>query len=471
MAGRKTKRRGKRPTAAGAAASRRPENRHRKEGLTLSRILVWADAHYHRTGQWPTQTSGPVHGVAGETWGAIDRALRHGYRELPGGSGLATVLGTFRGYTPPRPPLTLRQILAWANAHQERTGKWPTRTSGLVHGVQGETWAAIDIALKRGRRGFPGGSSLSRLVAEHCGIGPYLLKPPLTIAQILNWADAHHRSTGKWPTQQSRAVHDVPGESWSAINASLRCGWRGLPGGSSLPELLAEHRGVPAYEAPPLTIEQILAWADAHHEHTGRWPDSSCRTVSIAPGLTWGAINGALQRGHRGFPGGSSLVKLLSERRGYRRRPSLSIPQILTWADAFHERTGKWPTERSGPVDDVVGENWVSIDLALHCGHRGLPGGSSLARLLIEHRGKRPFHIRTPLSVTQILKWAQEHHERTGKWPRSNSGPVHGVDRETWRTIDCCLHKGFRGLPGGTTLAKLLAKHRSKSPGARKRKR
>ena len=73
------------------------------------------------------------------------------------------------------------------------------------------------------------------------------------------------------------------------------------------------------------------------------------------------------------------------------RRGKLTEAQILAWADAHHARAGAWPTERSGPVAVAPGETWRAIDNALRRGHRGLPGYSTLARLLAQHRrGSRP---------------------------------------------------------------------------------
>ena len=70
-----------------------------------------------------------------------------------------------------------------------------------------------------------------------------------------------------------------------------------------------------------------------------------------------------------------------------RRRPRLTLEQILTWADAHRERTGAWP--RAGPVVDAPGEKWRNIDQALAAGVRGLPGGDTLARLLDRYRPGR----------------------------------------------------------------------------------
>ena len=65
----------------------------------------------------------------------------------------------------------------------------------------------------------------------------------LTVAQILAWADAHRERTGAWPTLLSGAVDGAPGQTWPAVNAALRFGLRGLPGGDTLHRLLCRERG------------------------------------------------------------------------------------------------------------------------------------------------------------------------------------------------------------------------------------
>ncbi len=56
--------------------------------------------------------------------------------------------------------------------------------------------------------------------------------------------------------------------------------------------------------------------------------------------------------------------------------------RILSWTDAHHARTGRWPNYDSGPIMDAPGETWAAVQMALTLGRRGLPGGSSQARLL-----------------------------------------------------------------------------------------
>jgi hypothetical protein len=369
----------------------RPWGRSRPP-MTIPDILAWADEHRRLTGRWPRPTSKPKGLRIGETWHAVQSALRIGLRGLEGGSSLAQVLAEHRGL---RGPLTRERILAWADAHHAATGQWPTRTSGRVRGVERETWEALDFSLLQGRRGLPEGSSLPRLLAESRPVSNVHTLPRLTIEQILAWADAYFAKTGRWPRGRSGRVADAPGETWGAVDAALFQGLRGLPGGTTVAQLLAERRGAPAIQTSrPLTFDQILAWADAHHAAAGHWPIEASGPVSGAPGETWSGLSMALANGHRGLSAGSSLARLLAEHRGARNPkglPRLTLTQIRAWARAYRCATGRWPTPQSGPVAGAPahGETWAAIQSALACGHRGLRGGLSLARVLRPARPAR----------------------------------------------------------------------------------
>jgi hypothetical protein len=372
--------------------------------LTEGQILAWADAFHSVTGRWPTQQSAPraFPGAPAERWAAIDLALLRGYRGLPGGSSLAQLLAARRGRRNQNalPRLTVARILQWCDEFHMHTGAWPhhdTAPGTGIPGSAGDTWKAIDSALRNGRRGLSGGSSLARVLAEHREVANPADRPRLTVKEILAWADAHHARTGRWPGREDRQ-EQIPGsvgETWGSVTSALAIGLRGLPRGVSLPGLMAKHRGVRnVARLPRLTIKQVLAWADAFRARTGRWPTdrSSPQTIPGTRGEQWRNVNAALHQGRRGFPGGYSLAQLLAEHRGVRnhmRLPRLSIQQILTWADAFHAKTGTWPTRDCSPqlIDGTHDERWSSVAKALWSGNRGLPGGSSLARLLARHRG------------------------------------------------------------------------------------
>jgi hypothetical protein len=144
---------------------------------------------------------------------------------------------------PRRPPITLALVLAWAADHRRRTGAWPITTSGRVLAAPGESWLALDRALRRGARGLPEGEGLAGLLQRKRGVRNKQNLPSLTEEQIVAWALAHRRRTGTWPAKSSGAIHGAPGEKWVNLNNALYCGLRGLPGGDSLARLLARRVG------------------------------------------------------------------------------------------------------------------------------------------------------------------------------------------------------------------------------------
>src|SRR5438128_75407 len=148
----------------------------------------------------------------------------------------------------------------------------------------------------------------------------------------------------------------------------------------------------PVPKKPLLYVDQILQWADAWHARRGCWPRGDSGAIPESHGDNWSTVNVALRQGHRGLLRGSSLAQLLAERRGVRNRmrlPPFEVRQILAWADAHHRRTGDWPSRTSGSILEAPGETWMAVDMALHHGKRGLPGGSSLVLLLAQERGRR----------------------------------------------------------------------------------
>ena len=291
------------------------------------------------------------------------------------------------------PKHTIAQILVWADAHHERTGRWPHKTSGRVTETLQETWVGIDLALQRGSRGLPGGTTLARLLLEQRGVRNHLCLPRLTVQRILSWADAHHERTGSWPRTSSGRVFGTLQETWSAVDRALTIGYRGLPGGGSLARLLQAERGVRNRKAlPALSIKEVLRWADRFFKANGHWPTRQDGPIAGAPGETWAAVDAALHNSCRGFRGGTSLARLLERKRGARNRkhlPKLTERQILRWARRHRRQTGKWPTENSGPVPGTHGEVWGNVSAALREGIRGLAGGDTLAQLLARRLGVR----------------------------------------------------------------------------------
>jgi hypothetical protein len=362
-----------------------------EQTLSFARIKAWSRAWRKQTGRWPTVHSGEIPGQGGLTWCSVNKILRTGRAGLPAGTNLL-VLRRAELQLPERLPLTEQLILEWAKAHYKRTGQWPASTSGRIKGAPAESWLAVSLALLRGSRGLYGHSSLNVFLRKHSRFKRTTSVPSLSISQVLDWADAHHARTGKWPNRVAGPIPQAPAESWRKVNAALSNGSRGLPGGSSLAQLLAARRGVRNCKQPPeLSISQILAWADAFHARTGDWPNLTSGPIPEAPGETWGAVQLALKGGARGLPRTPRLSQLLAEHRGWRRamrRSRLAVHQVLAWAKAFYARTGRWPAPEDGPIIEAAGETWMAVDVALQEGRRGLPRNSSLARLLVTKLAK-----------------------------------------------------------------------------------
>src|SRR5207248_1371052 len=121
-----------------------------------------------------------------------------------------------------------------------------------------------------------------------------------------------------------------------------------------------------------------------------------------------------------------------------------------------------WPKKRYGRIPGSLGETWLRVNAALARGYRGLPGGSSIARLLAEERGVRNRSRPPHLAIRHILAWADSYYKLNGRWPTSLSGPIPEAPGETWRAVDKALSDGWRGLPGGSSLAVLLAAQRGR---------
>jgi hypothetical protein len=176
------------------------------------------------------------------------------------------------------------------------------------------------------------------------------------------------------------------------VDTALRDGCRGVQGGSSLALFLAGRRPTRSRVAlPRLSYKKILAWADAHKERTGRWPNVNSGEVQEAPGERWRTIDNALRQGDRRLRGNTTLLQLLVRKRGVRdplHPPDLTTEQILRWAQLHRDRAGCWPKYKSGPILDAPGETWAGIDSALRYGNRTLPVGSSLANLLDDEMSK-----------------------------------------------------------------------------------
>jgi hypothetical protein len=208
--------------------------------LSVEFVLERAREYIDKNGKKPNRTSGDVEGgFPGDCWSAYDTALNLGYRGFRPGSSLAKFLAEHLGTRNHKelPDLTEDQIVDLMKAHKERTGSYPIHSSGYVTGGHpGDSWCGYNLALSRGTRGLPGGSSLAILRKSRLGVRNHKDLPKLNEDTIVELAKGFREKNGTLPNKNSGPASGE--DTWGRIDTALREGLRGLPGGSSLAQLI-----------------------------------------------------------------------------------------------------------------------------------------------------------------------------------------------------------------------------------------
>lgn len=206
-----------------------------------------------------------------------------------------------------------------------------------------------------------------------------------TEGQLVEWAVAHYRATGRWPDPTSSVVvPEASDRTWLGISLGLQ---RLGTTREELVDLFAIHSHIDGTLLPPLTPERILDWVGEYLHRQGRLPTRVSGALSFAPGEDWMGIDRCLKHGLRGLSGNSSLRLLVVERRllagrSGRKSISLTVPMIRQWASAFKHRHSEWPTKKSGPIREAPGHSWLGVDRALYLGRYGLPVCGGLLSIL-----------------------------------------------------------------------------------------
>ena len=127
----------------------------------------------------------------------------------------------------------------------------------------------------------------------------------------------------KKPFRSSGVIEFASGEhkgiTWSAVDSALKRGRRGMSGKFSLASLIEKkfsnfknHMNL-----SPLTEELIISWVDQYKHVHGKKPGQSSGEIEFVSeaykGITWLAVNSALDKGGRGLSGGSSIAKLIEK--------------------------------------------------------------------------------------------------------------------------------------------------------------
>ena len=437
-----------------------------------------------------------------------------------------------------KPNLDVELIKESLLAHRRATGGWLSAgkagSSGkagsfiLKHGPYAGllTCGNLGAQLRKGGRGLLGGSSIPILNEEVSYENGLDYKnrqkaEDFDINKIRQSLLAHRERTGKWLTS-SKKGHDQKAGSYvlqhgpyagemtvKALDAALRTGSRGLPGGSSIAmlnqEVSDEHDlDYQNYlEKEDLDIKLIIESLLAHRLSTGEWLSNRKRSKDdkgsfileygpYAGEVTVSALDGALARGARGLPGGSSISVLneeISREHGLDYQNHLKLKDInieLIKASILAHRlaTGDWLSNGKKPKGETHGSYVLefgpyagqltcsALETALLRGKRGLPDGLSIAKINQEVSEENGLDYQNRLEQEdydlELIKQALlAHRSATGKWlsswTRAKNGKPGSYVLEhgeyggmlSVHTLDAALRVGSRGLPDGYSIAKL----------------
>lgn len=166
----------------------------------------------------------------------LERYIRTGHLYAAGGQ----YPKPGRSKSIPEKALTVQQVLNWCDLYHERNGKYPGQYAKAIPEMNGDSFANINAALNTGTRGLPKKRGLAELLAQERGYIHNLNKPELTIERVVQELIAYYFANGeKFPTASNQELAGSLGCKWSAINAALHRGGRGLPAGLSLSKLRA----------------------------------------------------------------------------------------------------------------------------------------------------------------------------------------------------------------------------------------
>ncbi|MDX2028963.1 MAG: hypothetical protein SFW62_10090 [Alphaproteobacteria bacterium] len=225
--------------------------------LTEKQIVQWIQLFHEMEGKWPSardkiiwdkNSAGVWHQIPG-TWSSIDQALVTGRGGLLGGSSLNQIKSEYGLCDLLSEEIVERRIKLFREKEDRLPGitdkvVWDKNTKGQWIQVPG-SWASISLDLRRGFRGLPGGSSLSKFMRDRG------FRPNLNEALIWRWMELFHKKEKRWPKPADNVIWDknekgkwitVEG-NWNALNVALHNGVRTLPGGSSLAKLKEKYGG------------------------------------------------------------------------------------------------------------------------------------------------------------------------------------------------------------------------------------
>jgi hypothetical protein len=298
------------------------------------------------------------------------------------------------------PNLTKEIIINWVRSYIDKHKRKPYKSDGIVEFAEGEfkgiIWNSINSALNRGNRGLPGNSSLSDLIEENFDIKNPKNAPQLSENSICDLIQTFIDLYERKPQSTDENVPGIEGLSWANIDRRLREGSYGLPGGSSLAQLIRERFSIrDQVIVPTIPLEMIHSWVESYLAEYREKPTAKSGKIKYASGefqgLSWHSVNQAIKTGKTSLPKGSTLADYIAATFGIKNpKKAVAITKslVLKWVDQFMQKHERKPTVNDGIIEfagaDFPGLTWRLLNNYLSKGGRSLQGGSSLSKLIKE---------------------------------------------------------------------------------------
>ena len=156
--------------------------------ISEAQVMLWTKLYHEKTEEWPKQVSkdvwqkdeaGQWQIMPGLNWSQIHLWFNQGLRGFPGGYTLSD-LRQKNGLCDPYEfgQVSENKIISWMRQFEEKTGKWPKQSDkevwekdeeGKWRAIPRLNWSALELWLRQGMRGLPGGSTVSQLRKRHFG--------------------------------------------------------------------------------------------------------------------------------------------------------------------------------------------------------------------------------------------------------------------------------------------------------------
>lgn len=351
-----------------------------KRDINLEEVIVEIKKYYKETGKKPTTRTKEFFLPDGTSATALDLALRIGYRGLKGGSSLLDLVSESLGLRGRGQDIDLNEAKIEVLNYFKKYGKRPTKRCKNFLLSDGTSLENLDRFLKK-KKNKENGSSLSEFINNILGVPQ---KENFDLGEIRTEIKKYYNKKSKKPTEHSEDFFLPDGTTARNLANSFRKGLRGLDGNISFPEFANQVLGLK--EKKDLDVSMIIKELKKYHKKNKKYPNKRDASFFLADGTSATSLDQALRMGFRGLDGGSSLAKLIEEISG---KPSHTNKMKLTESIikkeiiSFYMKNKQYPTQCS-KESKPFGSTWVSIDLALRSGFRGLEGGSSLSKLVKE---------------------------------------------------------------------------------------